>query len=55
MVTAGDKNTIPHDVIITDSTLKQILGEPCEVQAIVGDDNCYYRCISVAVIGVQDH
>ena len=48
------------DVIIPyDETFKtnqsRILGYPKDITSITGDGNCYYRCISVAVTGNQDH
>ena len=50
-----NENIIRHDLITQDSKLKQLLAEPCEVQSIVKDGNCYLRCISVSVSSVQDH
>ena len=49
-----DNNVTPHDVI-TEHLKMRSLEELSGVKSIVGDGNCYYRCISFDVTGVEDH
>ena len=54
IVLNSDNNVTPHDVITENLKMKP-LEKPSEVKSIVGDGNCYYRCISFDVTGVEDH
>ena len=55
MVTAGDKNTIPHDVTITDSKLNRFLENLAKRKPLSVMTTAIIRCISVAVIGIDVH
>ena len=42
-------------IILHTNISQELIGEPRNVYKVAGDGNCYFRCISYALSGMEDH